>query len=145
MWSLDLAAYAFVGVAGIVAAVSPSGDVENVLGGHPWVVFVWSVLLVLGGGGGVVGRATRVWAIEYVAAVFAGWGLFLYLVILLPPIVNGSGVVLASVVFVSWAFVVRRYAELHIFTHDPKTLTPRAWLDAVPRLRTLDIVARHRP
>lgn len=145
VWSLDLAAYAFVGVAGAVVALHPSYNVSSVLGEYPAISAVWSALLVVGGVGGIVGRASRVWAVEFVAAVFAGWGLFLYLIVLLPTIVDGSGIVLASVVFVSWAFVVRRYAELHIFTHEPKTLTTRAWLENAPRLRTLDVVARHRP
>lgn len=142
IWCLDMAAYGFLGVAGIGASVDPSDYVISALDGIHWIIALWGALLVIGGIGALVGRASRVWAIEYVANVLAGWGVWLYLVILLPSITNAGSLALAAVVFTAWAFVVRRYAELNIFTNDPRTPGMRAWVDAFIRRRTANTVGR---
>lgn len=143
IWVLDMASYLFLAVAGYAAAFDPSDYVVSALEGYQWVIWLWGGLLLFGLFG-FVGRVTRIWAIEYPANVFTAWGAVLYLLILLPSILDGASVALPAVIFVAWAYLCRRYAELNIYTNDPRVKTWRMRLEAALARRTENTVPRLR-
>lgn len=84
LWVIDLIAYTVVGVSGVLALGNVSDYVLDTLLGWTWLIrlFAW---LIIAGIVALVGRATRVWALEYVGNVAAGWGAFVYAVVLSGP------------------------------------------------------------
>lgn len=141
IWVIDMAAYVLIGVAGLAAAISPSDYVETVVP-VPWVVLLWGCLLAGGGLVAFVGRLSRVWAIEFFANVLAGWGAFLYAIILVPAVSTGSSWAVMALVLVATGAVVHRYAELRIYTNEPGIRTFRDRIEAARRRRTTNIVPR---
>lgn len=144
IWMLDLSAYGFLGAAGWAAAFDPSDYVVRTMQGMSWVIWLWGWMLLTGGIFSLVGRASRLWVIEYAFNVLAAWGAFLYLLILFPALTSGGSFALAAVVYVSWAFVMRRHLELNIITSDPRRTNLRQRIHEAMRRRTQNTVPRLR-
>jgi hypothetical protein len=143
IWLIDLTAYLLVCIAGLFAAFDSSVYVVSVVQ-VPWVIWLWGSLLVGGGLFAFIGRLTRVWALEFFANVWAAAGAVLYAIILVPAVASGSSVAVFALVLVAWLFMLRRYAELKIFTSEPGLDTFRKRLDRALRLRTRNVVDRER-
>lgn len=143
IWFVDMVSYIALGVAGVTTAVQASSYVRETVQ-IPWVILLWAILIGVGGVVGFIGRLSRIWAIEIGANVLAAWGAFLYALILLPAVAAGSSVAALAIVLVGWGAMVRRYAELRIFTSDPRSATPftARRLEEVLRRRTKNTVPR---
>lgn len=135
IWVLDLTAYAALTYAGAQAIWATSEYVSATVVWAP-AIAIWGTLLLVGSAGCLLGRLTRLWAIEYVSNVLAGWGAWLYVIILIPAMLEGtSGVLFGFAVFASLG-IARRYAELRIFVNEPGLSGIRARLEAAFRRRT---------
>jgi len=131
IWVIDMGSYLFLGIAGWGVAFQPSGYVLTTLDGITWIVWLWASILFLGGLVAFIGRLTKVWAVEIVANVLAAWGAVLYVVILIPALASGGSVPLAAIVLIAWGAMARRYAELIIFTNEPREQL--TWSDRLMR------------
>lgn len=141
IWVIDMAAYLLIAYAGYNAAFEPSVYVIETVQNFG-AIGLWGVLMLVGGAVSFIGRLSKVWAIEYACNVFAAWGVGLYAVILIPSVLEGGSKVLLALVLAAWLLVLRRYAELRIFTSEPGLDTFRKRLDAALRRRTQLAVQR---
>jgi hypothetical protein len=141
IWILDMLAYLFLGGSGVAAMFHVSDYVKDTLLGQSAVILILAILLSIGGIA-FVGRLTRVWAIEYAANVFTMGGAFMYAVVLFPSLLAGSSFAVFGATVVSFLYVLRRFAELKIFTSEPAD-TPRGRLREALRRRTKNTVPRH--
>lgn len=141
LWLIDLAAYGVIGISGCLALVHVSAYVLDTLLGQRWIVTLFAWLMVAAWLG-LAGRASRVWAIEYVGNVAAGWGAFVYAVVLSSGAFSGDASFAAfGMAVVAMLAMVRRYAELRIFTSEPGVRT-KGWLRDVLERRTRNTVPR---
>jgi hypothetical protein len=141
LWLIDLAAYGVIGLSGALALVHVSDYVVDTLLGWRWLITLFA-LLMLAAWLGLIGRATRVWAIEYIGNVAAGWGAFVYAVVLSDGAFSGTASFAAfGMAVVAMLSMVRRYTELRIFTSEPSP-RPRGWLRDVLDRRTRNVVPR---
>lgn len=141
LWVIDLIAYTVVGVSGVLALGNVSDYVLDTLLGWTWLIrlFAW---LMVAGIVALLGRATRVWALEYVGNVAAGWGAFVYAVVLWPGAASGQATFAAfGMTAVATLFLIRRYVELKIFTSEPGD-ADRGWWRTVLGRRTKNVVPR---
>lgn len=118
-WVLDMLAYLFLAVAALDGGLHPNGYVSSVVQDRSWIIALWLVLPVGGGLIAFVGRLSRVWVIEYVANHMAAWGAGLYAVILVPAITQGQAVGIFALVVIAMIAMMRRYAELRLFSSEP--------------------------
>lgn len=141
LWIVDMVAYGVIGVSGVLALVHVSDYVLDTLVGQRWIVTLFASLMVAALLG-LAGRASRVWAVEYVGNVAAGWGAFVYAVVLSSGAFGGTASFAAfGMAVVATLAMVRRYAELRIFTSEPGVRT-KGWLRDVLERRTKNVVAR---
>ncbi|WP_111060502.1 hypothetical protein [Curtobacterium sp. MCBD17_008] len=141
LWIIDMVAYGVIGVSGALALVHVSDYVLDTLLGQRWIITLFAWLMVTAWLG-LAGRASRVWAVEYVGNVAAGWGAFVYAVVLSSGAFGGSASFAAfGVAVVATLGMVRRYAELRIFTSEPGIRT-KGWLRDVLDRRTRNVVPR---
>lgn len=141
LWITDLLAYAVIGVSGFLALGRVSDYVYDTLLGQTWIImlFAW---LMLGGWVALIGRATRLWALEYVGNVAAGWGTAVYAVVLFPGALSGVATFAAfGMTVATTLYMARRYDELVIFTSEPGD-SDGSWLNRVRRRRTKNTVPR---
>jgi hypothetical protein len=142
LWIIDMAAYGFIGFSGILAIGNVSSYVYDTLLGQQWIIvlFAW---LMTAGWIALAGRASRLWALEYVGNSAAGWGAAVYAVVLFPGALSGEATFAAfGMTAVATLFTVRRYAELVIFTSEPGDSDP-VLFRAIIRRRTKNTVPRH--
>ncbi|WIE54238.1 hypothetical protein [Curtobacterium sp. MCBD17_003] len=141
LWLIDLAAYGFVGVSGVLAIGNVSQYVFDTLLGQRWIILLFAWLMTAGWVA-LAGRASRLWALEYVGNNAAGWGSAVYAVVLFPGALSGQATFAAfGMAVVATLFMVRRYAELVIFTSEPGDRDP-VWFRAALRRRTKNTVTR---
>ncbi|WP_242089273.1 hypothetical protein [Curtobacterium sp. DN_7.5] len=141
LWIIDMAAYGVIGLSGALALVHVSDYVLDTLLGQRWIISLFAWLMVAAWLG-LAGRASRVWAVEYIGNVASGWGAFVYAVVLSSGALSGTASFAAfGVAVVAMLAMVRRYAELRIFTSEPGVKT-RGWLRDVLDRRTKNVVPR---
>ena len=141
LWIVDMVAYGVIGVSGVLALIHVSDYVLDTLLEQRWIVTLFACLMVAALLG-LAGRASRVWAVEYVGNVAAGWGAFVYAVVLSSGAFGGTASFAAfGMAVVATLAMVRRYAELRIFTSEPGVRT-KGWLRDVLERRTKNVVAR---
>lgn len=141
LWVIDLGAYGVIGTSGMLALFHVSAYVVDTLLGQRWIIalFAW---LMTAAWLGLAGRASRVWAVEYIGNVAAGWGAFVYAVVLSAGAFSGEASFAAfGMAVVAMLAMVRRYAELRIFTSEPGVRT-KGWLRGVLDRRTRNTVPR---
>jgi len=142
IWVIDIATYALLGAAGTFALWLNPPNVTTAVQ-VSWIVVMWGMLLLVGGMVAAIGRALRVWAVEYVANVFAAWGAFLFAIILIPAAVDSQGWAgVLAFVCIAWLSTMRRYSELRIFANDLRGDSLRVRLEVALRRRTQNVVAR---
>lgn len=141
IWVLDLAAYAFVVYAGWAALFATSEYIQREVTDQR-AILLWGWLLFGGGALGLVGRAVQFWAIELPGNVAAASGAAIYGYIIVQAVANGSSHVLLAFVLIAVALLLRRYAELQIFTSEPGLETWRAKVTSLLRRRTGYVVRR---
>lgn len=142
IWIIDLASYAFLGASGVIALFFTS---DFVLKEVKWTaaIVVWGCLLLGGGIAGFLGRLTRRWWVELLGNVAAASGAAVYVIIIVSAIItNGSTMVLLAFVLVAFLMMLRRYAELQIFTSDPGLGTFTSRVLFLLRRRTENVVRR---
>jgi len=141
LWIVDMTAYGVIGVSGALALVHVSDYVLNTLLGQRWIITLFASLM-LAALLGLTGRASRVWAVEYVGNVAAGWGAAVYAIVLSSGAFGGTASFAAfGMAVVATLAMVRRYAELRIFTSEPG-IRSGGWLRDVIERRTKNVVAR---
>lgn len=142
IWLIDLACYLFAGVAGGFALWATPESIREAVR-VDWVITSWGLLLFIGGAVSFLGRLIRVWAVEMFANVFASWGAFLFALILVPAALASTGWAgVLAFVFIAWLSMLRRYAELKIFTNEPGLTTVGKRLEAALKRRTGNTVPR---
>lgn len=116
----DLVTYAVIAIGGIYAVTATPNTVVDQLRGAEWLVLVWSALLVVGGAVGFIGRLIRRWMIEVPATWLAGAGILIYFVVLgrytFTSVTSG---VATALVLAAFFGLIRRWAELQIFSSEP--------------------------
>lgn len=141
LWIVDLLAYGVVGFSGILALGRVSDYVYDTLLGQMWIILLFACLMTAGWVA-LAGRASRLWALEYVGNVAAGWGAAVYAVVLFPGAVTGQATFAAfGMTVVATLSMARRYSELVIFTSEPGD-GDGSWMQLVRRRRTKNTVPR---
>jgi hypothetical protein len=141
---VDLFVYAAVFGGGVYALVFTPQTVTEQLEGFPLLVVMWSFLLMAGGLVGFVGRLVRHWMTEVPATVAAVFGIAIYLVILGRYAFSSiTATVAVALIIVAMLFMVRRWAELQIFSTEPGASSFRDRAAAALRRRTADAVAHN--
>ena len=141
---IDLIVYLAVLAGGIYAVAATPSSVVDELGGAPWLIAIWSFLLLVGGGVGFLGRITRFWMVEVPATVLAFFGILIYFVVLGRfAFTSVTAAVAAALVLVAMGMMVRRWAELQIFATDPDNHDFRSRMADALRRRTPNFVHRH--
>lgn len=141
---IDVIAYAAVFIGGVYALVGTPNSVVDELRDWDWVIVLWAALLLIGGGVGLVGRLSRRWMIEVPATVLACFGILIYFVVLGRFAFSSiTSAVAVALTLVAMLVMMRRYAELQIFSTEPNG-DFRARAAAALRRRTADFVHRHR-
>ena len=135
--AIDLTVYAAVFSGGVYALFATPSTVEAELAGADWLIVMWGLLLLLGGGVGFSGRLSRRWMVEVPAAVLAISGILIYLVVLGRfAFTSITAAVAAVLVAVSMLMIVRRWVELQIFSIDPDHTDFRSRIVDALRRRT---------
>lgn len=117
---IDLIVYSAVFVGGLYALFGTPDTVADELGGFEWLVALWSGLLLIGGLAGFVGRFIRNWMTEVPATWLAATGIIIYFVVLgRYTFTSITAAVAATLALVAFLLMVRRWAELQIFSTDP--------------------------
>jgi hypothetical protein len=140
IYAIDLLAYLCLGASGVAALFHVSDYVVDTLLGQRVLIVMFAVLLTVG----VIafaGRLTRLWAVEYVANVFTMGGAFMYAAILFPAVLDGASFAAFGAVVVAFLSMLRRFAELKIFTSEPG-VTRGGRLREVLLRRTKNVVPR---
>lgn len=141
---IDIVIYAAVFVGGVYALVGTPNSVVDELRGWEWVVVLWAALLLVGGGVGFAGRLSRRWMVEVPATVLSFFGALIYLVVLGRFAFSSiTSAVAVTLVLVATLEMLRRYAELQIFSSEPDTDFRTRMAAALTR-RTADFPHRHR-
>jgi hypothetical protein len=139
---VDLIVYLAVFAGGVYALAFTPATVTEQLADFPALVVMWSFLLMAGGFVGFIGRLTRHWMTEVPATVAAVFGILIYLVILGRfAFISITATVAVVLIVVAMFFMVRRWAELQIFSTEPGSLAFRERVAAAIRRRTADAVA----
>ncbi|OOB90755.1 hypothetical protein [Rathayibacter sp. VKM Ac-2630] len=141
IWIIDQASYALMAVSGFVALFATSTFVLREVT-WPEAIIVWGLLLLGGGAAGFVGRLVKVWAIEILGNVAAMSGGVIYVAIVLSAVTGGSSLVLLAFVTAATVAILRRYAELQIFTSEPGLDTFSKKVRSLLRRRTSYTVRR---
>ena len=141
IWALDLAAYGFVVYAGWAALFATSEYIQREVTDQR-AILLWGWLLFGGGILGLLGRAVRLWALELPGNVAAASGAAIYAYIIAAAVANGSSHVLLAFVLIALTVLLRRYAELQIFTSEPGIETWKAKVTSLLRRRTELVVRR---
>lgn len=144
LWVVDMIVYLILGVAGLSVLLDPADYVLVAVGGSVWILLLWSMLLIVGGMGSFVGRASRFWIIEYSTNVLVGWGSALYLLVILAALDSWGQVGVAALVFIALGFTLRRYAELNILVGEPRTGRLRERMASDIARRTEDTIPGRR-
>ena len=142
---IDIITYAAVFSGGIFVLHFTPDSAEILLVNWPWVITLWSGLMITGGVLGFIGRITRIWAIEVPGTGAGIAGALIYAVVLgNAAIVNTTAFVAVTLVIIATLTLLRRYIELQIFTTEPgaKSLSER-FVIAFKR-RTVNAVERLR-
>lgn len=139
---VDLFVYAAVFGGGVYALAFTPVTVTEQLADFPFLVVMWSFLLMAGGLVGFIGRLVRHWMTEVPATVAAVFGILIYLVILGRfAFISITATVAVALIVVAMFAMVRRWAELQIFSTEPGSRTFRERAAAALRRRTADAVA----
>jgi len=118
--TVDLFVYAVVFFGGVALVVLPFNRAVDVLVGYELLVVMWATFLLGGGLVGFVGRLSRYWMVETPATVAAAFGALIYAVILGQYALTSLATFFTEVfVIVAFAFLVRRWLELQIFSSEP--------------------------
>jgi hypothetical protein len=142
---IDMIVYAFVIASGVFALTVPPETIQRWLAGWEWVAFMWGWLLIVAGTLGLVGRLTRVWAVEIPAPIAALFGQAIYVLVLAATAFGSATVWVALCMIIGASFaLLRRYIELLIFTTDPEARTLTDRLVEALRRRTPNVAGRHR-
>jgi hypothetical protein len=141
---IDLVVYSAVTVGGVYALIGTPASVVDELRGAEWLIIVWAFLLLVGGFVGLIGRALRRWMIEVPATVLAFFGILIYLVILGRfALASITSTVATVLVLVAAGVMLRRWAELQIFSTDPDHEDFRSRVADALRRRTPNFAHRH--
>lgn len=141
---IDIVIYAAVFAGGVYALVGTPNSVVDELRGWEWVIGLWAGLLLTGGAVGFAGRLSRRWMVEVPATVLSFFGALIYLVVLgRYTLASITSAVAVTLVLVATLEMLRRYAELQIFSSEPHT-DFRARMAAAITRRTADFPHRHR-
>lgn len=142
---LDILVYTVVLAGGIYALVAPPDTVINALEGWEWLATAWGVLLAAGGLIGLCGRFAGYWLIETPATIASATGILIYTVILAEyTFTSVTAVVATSLVLVAFAFMVRRWMELQLFSTESGASWRKRFHEAWTR-RTDNTVYRVNP
>ena len=141
---IDLATYFAVFLGGIYAIVGTPASIADELVGWEWLIGLWSALLIIGGGVGFIGRLSRRWMVEVPATVLAFFGIVIYVAVLGRfAFTSITAVVALLLIIVAALVMLRRWAELQIFSTDPQHPDFRSRVAEALRRRTNDFVQRH--
>ena len=141
---IDLVVYLAVFAGGVYAVAATPATVVDELGGSPFLIWMWSLLLLVGGGVGFTGRFSRWWMVEVPATVLAFFGILIYLVVLGRFAFSSiTAAVAAVLVAVAMGMMFRRWAELQIFATDPDHTDFKSRMAEALRRRTPNFVQRH--
>ncbi|QHF24092.1 hypothetical protein GTU73_08765 [Rathayibacter sp. VKM Ac-2804] len=140
---IDMVIYLAIVAGGVYALFFTPTTVQVELAGWEWLIGVWSLLLLIGGGVGFIGRLTRYWVLEVPAAPAAVFGILIYLVILgRTAFTSITAAVATTLVFVAMLVMIRRYVELQIFASDPTHLDFQSRVAEALRRRTQNVAPR---
>lgn len=140
---IDMVIYLAIVAGGVYALFFTPNTVTVELAGWDWLIGVWSLLLLVGGLLGFVGRLTRYWVLEVPATPAAVFGILIYLVILgRTAFTSITAAVATTLVFVAMAVLIRRYVELQIFASDPSHQDFQARVAEMLRRRTQNVAPR---
>lgn len=141
---IDLVTYTAVFAGGIYAVVGTPATIADELAGWEWLIGLWAFLLLVGGLVGFVGRLFRRWMIEVPATVLAFFGIAIYFTILARyAFTSIEAAVAVSLIIVAALMMVRRWAELQIFSTDPHHPDFKSRTAEAIRRRTSNFVQRH--
>jgi hypothetical protein len=132
---IDLVVYSAVTVGGVYALIGTPASVVDELRGAEWLIIVWAFLLLVGGFVGLIGRALRRWMIEVPATVLVILGRF--------ALASITSTVATVLVLVAAGVMLRRWAELQIFSTDPDHEDFRSRVADALRRRTPNFAHRH--
>lgn len=141
IWVIDQASYLLMAFSGAVVLFATTAFVRREVT-WPEAIIVWGLLLLAGGAAGFVGRLVKVWAIEVLGNVAAQSGGVIYIAIVLSAVTTGSSAVLLAFVTGATVAILRRYAELQIFTSEPGLDTFSKKVRSLLRRRTTHTVRR---
>lgn len=117
---IDIGIYALVLVGGMFILILTPEAIERQLSDLPWLIMLWSVLLILGGLLGLLGRLTGRWWVEAPGTVISMFGALIYAIVLLGVWAGGERTLVpAAFALVAFLTLVRRYVELQLFTSEP--------------------------
>lgn len=141
---IDLIVYAAVFIGGIYALVGTPMMIADELVGAEWMIFLWALMLLIGGTVGFAGRLARYWFVEVPATVLAFFGILIFLVVLGRfTFTSITAAVAACLVLVALSMMARRWAELQIFASDPEATDFKTRMATALRRRTQNFVHRH--
>lgn len=128
---VDLIIYAVIIVGGVGAIGATPNSVVNELGSNSILVWVWGIMLLIGGVFGFIGRLSRRWMVETPATILAMVGALIYAVVLAGTVrTSTTAVVAIAFTLAAAANLFRRWSELQIFaasgSDNVKTLLAEA-------------------
>lgn len=103
----------------------------------PPLVWLWALLLIVGGLGLAVGRLAGIWLAQTSGIAAASFGLAIYIVVVSSAAASELGVLVAvGGLAIALALMIRRYVDLQEFTSEWGRLSPvERWRQAL-KLRT---------
>lgn len=108
-------------LAGLVALFAPPPSVLREVQ-VPFLIWVWAVLLIVGGSSLAFGRVVDRWVFQTSGIAAMIPGAFIYFVVLLTGFRIDLGVLVAcGVILIAVLLLYRRYLELQEFTSSPPT------------------------
>jgi hypothetical protein len=140
---IDLLTYIAVFFGGVYALIGTPASVADELVNWEWLIGLWSGLLLAGGLVGFIGRLSRRWMIEVPATVLAFFGVSIYIAVLGRfAFTSITAVVAALLIIVAALVMLRRWAELQIFSTDPHAADFKSRVAQALRRRTNNFVQR---